>query len=307
MFLHRKALYMIATAGGENNKLVVYRSGDGGAHWAGGAFWPEVPLATNAGSVVEHGGRVWCGSVFDRLGPKGARWASDFRFRVMSAKIGADLMKEASWTLSTPVEFNPLWLDGKFASIVEGSITIGPDGLPTILTRLDYRGEPEERALIARCSPDGRVLGMDSRRDIVIFPGGCKKFIVRWDPASRRYWSITNWVPRRHKGLNVERMRNTAALVWSTDLRRWRIASVILYHPDHAFHGFHYIDFAFDGEDLLVASRTAYDDGLGGAHNQHDSNFLTFHRVKGFRRVGAGEAPAGLGGEIEEWNRRFGG
>ncbi|MFH1570345.1 MAG: exo-alpha-sialidase, partial [Gemmatimonadota bacterium] len=41
-----------------------------------------------------------------------------------------------------------------------------------------------------------------------------------------------------------------------------------------------------DGEDLVVASRTAFDDGLGGAHNQHDANYLTFHRVAGFRAMG---------------------
>ena len=32
-----------------------------------------------------------------------------------------------------------------------------------------------------------------------------------------------------------------------------------------------------------AARRTACDDGLGGAHNQHDANFITFHRIAGFR------------------------
>jgi hypothetical protein len=30
-------------------------------------------------------------------------------------------------------------------------------------------------------------------------------------------------------------------------------------------------------------SRTAFDDGLGGAHNAHDANFLTFHRIENIR------------------------
>ena len=36
-------------------------------------------------------------------------------------------------------------------------------------------------------------------------------------------------------------------------------------------------------DDLLVASRTAFDDGLGGARRAHDANFLTFHRFEKFR------------------------
>lgn len=312
IFLHRGALYMIGTEGGSNRRLVIYRSRNGGEHWTTpvdantGQYRHDLPLVTNAGSVVEHQGRIWFGSVFDRLGPKDLCWASDFRFRVMSAPAGADLLRQDSWTLSTPVEFNPTWLNGKFAGIVEGTITVGPDGLPALMMRLDYRGGPEEKALIARCSLDGRLLGVDSLHDIVTFPGGCKKFIVRFDSTSRRYWSLTNWVPPRHKIVNVERVRNTLALIHSTDLRRWRIATVILHHPDAAFHGFHYADFDFDGEDLVVASRTAFDDGLGGAHSQHDTNFLTFHRVRGFRGLGPGDAPDQLGPEIEGWNRRWG-
>ena len=40
-----------------------------------------------------------------------------------------------------------------------------------------------------------------------------------------------------------------------------------------------------EGDDLLVASRTAYDDGLGGARRAHDANYLTFHRIPVFRQL----------------------
>jgi hypothetical protein len=30
---------------------------------------------------------------------------------------------------------------------------------------------------------------------------------------------------------------------------------------------------------------TISDDGLGGAHNNQDANFLTFHRIGNFRRL----------------------
>jgi hypothetical protein len=45
------------------------------------------------------------------------------------------------------------------------------------------------------------------------------------------------------------------------------------------------VDWLFEGDDLIAACRTAYDDEEGGAHNFHDANFLTFHRFKNFRRL----------------------
>ena len=41
----------------------------------------------------------------------------------------------------------------------------------------------------------------------------------------------------------------------------------------------------FEGEDIIAVSRTAHDDGLGGAHDMHDANYLTFHRVRDFRKL----------------------
>jgi len=45
--------------------------------------------------------------------------------------------------------------------------------------------------------------------------------------------------------------------------------------------GFQYADWVFDGNDILAAVRTAYN----GAHNLHDSNMITFHRLQDFRRT----------------------
>jgi hypothetical protein len=70
-------------------------------------------------------------------------------------------------------------------------------------------------------------------------------------------------------------------------LRNWRVESVLLYHPDRESHAFQYIDWLFDGDDIIAVSRTAYDDNLGGAHRAHDANYMTFHRIKKFRRLAA--------------------
>jgi len=92
--------------------------------------------------------------------------------------------------------------------------------------------------------------------------------------------------------------RNTLALTCSSDLRSWDVRCVLLYHSDPARHGFQYPDWLFDGDDIVAALRTAYDDGLGGARNAHDANFLTFHRVRAFRTLTPDDSvvdPATLG------------
>jgi len=43
------------------------------------------------------------------------------------------------------------------------------------------------------------------------------------------------------------------------------------------------VDWVFEGDDIIFVSRTAFDDDLTGAHNAHDANYLTFHRIQDFR------------------------
>jgi hypothetical protein len=80
-------------------------------------------------------------------------------------------------------------------------------------------------------------------------------------------------------------IRNTVALLHSKDLTRWEIRCVLLSHADVRKHGFQYLDWQFDGDDLIAVCRTAWEDATGGARNNHDANFLTFHRWSNFRRL----------------------
>ena len=102
---------------------------------------------------------------------------------------------------------------------------------------------------------------------------------------AKRYWSLASIVPDRYRANNPGSIRNTLALTSSPDLLNWEVRCILLQHPDVAKHGFQYVDWLFDGEDIIAACRTAFDDGQGGAHNAHDANFLTFHRFANFRRL----------------------
>ena len=66
---------------------------------------------------------------------------------------------------------------------------------------------------------------------------------------------------------------------------------MVLYHPGVEKHAFQYLDWQFDGADLIAVSRTAFDDDGGGADNQHNANYLTFHRVRNFRALTMEDAP----------------
>lgn len=86
-------------------------------------------------------------------------------------------------------------------------------------------------------------------------------------------------------GRHAARIRDTVALISSPDLRTREIRSIALYYPDTEKHAFQYLDWLFEKHDMIVVSRTAFDDAAGGAHNAHDANFMTFHRLRNFRKL----------------------
>jgi len=61
------------------------------------------------------------------------------------------------------------------------------------------------------------------------------------------------------------------------------VARDLLDYRDHDANdvGFQYVDFMIEGNDILYLCRTA----MNGAHNYHDANYQTFHRIKNFRNL----------------------
>lgn len=297
LFVHRGDLYLMGTWAHYNN-VVIRRSTDGGRTWtepkdSASGLLREGRYHCAPVPVVEHAGRLWRG-VEDTTEPR--RWGMPFRAMMMSAPVGADLLRAESWTTADPIASDKAWLDGRFNGWLEGNAVVTPEGRLVDLLRVDC---PEGgRAALVRMSDDGRKASFDPSGGFIDFPGGAKKFTVRYDPESKRYWSLANYVPPKYRDVKAGGVRNTLALTSSADLVRWRIDCILLHHPDVRRHGFQYPDWQFDGPDLVAAVRTAFDDGLGGAHNAHDANFLTFHRLKDFRRLTLADsavAPASLG------------
>lgn len=294
LFYHRGALYILGTSR-EYGAVVIRRSRDGGRTWTeprdreSGLLIDDGRYHTAPVPVVIHRGRIWR-AMEDAMGPGG--WGSHFRSFVMSAAESSDLLRAENWRITNRLGRDPQWLGGRFGGWLEGNVVITPEGRVVNILRADYRF-PEEKAAMIEISDDGATASFDPATGFIDLPGGCKKFTIRYDTRSRLYWSLVNYIPERQRGYNVERTRNTVALVSSPDLRRWQVRSIVLYHPDPVKHAFQYLDWQFEGDDIVAVARTAHDDGAGGAHNQHDANFMTFHRIANFRRLAMNDSPAG--------------
>jgi hypothetical protein len=193
------------------------------------------------------------------------------------------LLDADNWLRSNHLMYDPTYLDGKFQGWLEGTIVISPEGKILDILRVDVPAGVDEYAAFVEISQDGKEASFNPATGFVKFPGGAKKFVIRYDPQTKRYWPIHNIIEPQFKNRSPIHVRNTLALSSSTDLLTWQTHEILLQHPDVDNHGFQYVDWLIDGNDILFVSRTAYDDATGGAHNSHDANFLTFHRKKDFR------------------------
>ena len=281
LFIHRDALYILGTDK-HHGHIVIRRSSDNGETWtASSLLTSRDNYHTAPTPVIEHNGRVWR-AFEDASG--GTQWGMRYIPLMLSAPANSDLLDAANWTFSETIARNTNWLDGKFSAWLEGNAVLTPENKIANILRVEVPTFPEKAALIS-ISDDGKNARFDPATDFVDFPGGSKKFTIRFDPQSRAYWTLATVVPKEFQTGKPNPTRNTLALMRSANLRDWEIRKIILQHADAKTHGFQYPDWQFDGADLIAAVRTAFDDDEGGAHNFHDANYMTFHRLQNFRTL----------------------
>jgi hypothetical protein len=286
LFTHDGALYLIGPDRHHGNVLI-RRSTDGGVTWtsptnsATGLLRGDGEYHCAPMPVIQHAGRLW--RAMEHREPPVA-WGINYRAGMLSVPVDADLLDTTNWTCSNFVPSDRAWNGSDMGAWLEGNAVVTPAGEVVDVLRVQTRS-PDEKAAIVRISPDGKTASFDPATGFIRFPGGAKKFTIRYDPQGKRYWSLASIVADRYRANNPGSIRNTLALTSSPDLLNWEVRCILLQHPDAAKHGFQYVDWLFDGEDIIAACRTAFDDGQGGAHNAHDANFLTFHRFANFRQL----------------------
>lgn len=287
LFVHDGALYLFGLTH-HHGQIVIRRSRDQGRSWTvpvcarTGRLTEEGLYHTGPMPVLVHQRRIWR-AVEDAS--SGTTWGTRYNPLLLSAPSECDLLDRRNWTFSSMAVQSSEWLEGRFGGWLEGNAVALPDGRVGNLLRVEY--PPGGRAALTILSPNGRDLEFSPESGFIELPGASTKFAVRQDPGAAGYWTLSNAVPPRHSAAkdNHAAIRNTLALFWSPDLRSWEIRHVLLYHPDVNRRAFQYVDWLFDGEDIVFVSRTAWDDQYGGAPNEHDANFLTFHRIADFRHL----------------------
>lgn len=289
LFVHRDTLYLLGPDR-HHGTVLIRRSVDGGASWTQPSMKEDGLLLAGMYHcapmpVVEHNGRLWR-PMETAHGPV-LEWGKRYGAMMMSADVNADLMKAASWRVTNSLLYDSAYLGGNFRGWLEGNAVPAPDGGMVNILRVDDRSTLDEKAAIVQISADGRVAAFDTATGFIPFPGGSKKFVIRYDGQSRRYWTLANIIPQQYRDQYPQRnpatFRNTLALMSSADLRNWQTHEVVLQHPDVLHHGFQYVDWLVEGDDLIVLCRTSFGEGAEQAHNNHDANYLTFHRIARFR------------------------
>lgn len=279
------------TEGRSANCIAIRRSDDGGRTWTvpadnkSGLLLSDKHYFVDPAPVLFYKGRIW--KEVETVGPKdkGPRnWATGFQPMVASAPQDADLLDKSNWTFSNSVR----WTSSPgLGGWLEGNVLFTPQGKMIIQMRVDDIRNCGKAAQV-QLSDDGKTASYDPASGFVSMPGGCKKFVIKFDDVSKKYWSLVNWVhPDDVAAPDKERVRNTLALVCSADLKHWTVRTIVFRHPSTKI-GFQYCDWRAVGDDLVFVCRL----GWKGAPNCHDANYLTFHRLKSFRTLTrANDAP----------------
>lgn len=263
--------------------VVVLQSKDGGYTWttpkdAKSGLLRTGYYHTAPTPIVFHQGRIW--KAMENQGDAYWGWGPFSSF-MMSIEEEADLLDATKWTFSNELAH----VAGAVASTawLEGNPVVCRDGSLKNILRLAHNGD--DKAAVVSISADGKKATFNPQTDISELPGAGKKFTIHYDSITDRYWTLSNYVLSENRPGNNDLggTRNTVVLAYSEDLVHWTIKDTLLHHPDVRYHGFQYLDWMFEGNDIIAVSRTAWEDETGQADSQHNANFLTFHRFPNFR------------------------
>jgi hypothetical protein len=286
LFVHQNELYIMGTWKQHGN-FIIRRSTDGGVTWS-------KPIASNNGLLLEgeyhtapmpvivYNGRLW--RAIENAKADTKAWGKRYSAMVISAPVDADLLNAEDWTATNSLPYDSTYLDGKFGGWLEGNAVVTPEGELVDILRVATSEPGRDMAAIVNISADGTKATFNPETGFMDFVGGAKKFSIRYDEKSKRYWTLVNMVKEEFSHLLAAKVRNTLVLKSSSDLKNWTVHKILLEHPDVEKHGFQYVDWQFDGRHIIFVSRTAFNDDFGGAHNYHDANYLTFHRIRNFRK-----------------------
>jgi hypothetical protein len=220
LFVHHRQLYLMGTSA-EYGRIVIRRASENAATWTDRSFITE-----NAGyhtapvPIVEKNRRLWRAFEFHPAGPWG-----HFEALVASASATSDLLNPKSWTLTERVPYPASLSEGQ--TWLEGNAVIAPDGFVYDILRVQNL----EKSATLRVLNEDRLHFEGSNS----FPGGAKKFTIRFDPQTHLYWTLANPAATDNplSATDPAALRNVLTLLSSPDLITWRTEHIVLTHPDY--------------------------------------------------------------------------
>lgn len=315
LFIHQEQLYILGNSK-EYGDIVIRRSDDGGYTWT-------TPYDENHGllkyghfhcgpvPVINYDGRIW--RAMEKV--TGTDWPLNFHAMVISAPDSVDLLKSRNWEMTNPLTFDTSWMNAAKPGWLEGNVIVAQDGSLKEVMRLNgtqgaanpfkqtgyVKGIPRyETAAILNIFANGKALSFDPKNGFIHFPGAESKFTIRYDSVRKRYWAIVNKITRSHTGTqwkySPQHQRNVLILTSSKDLRHWKEHFIIIrYHEGAKLNmndkiGIQYVEWQFDGDDLIAVIRTAWDN----ANSYHNANYLTLTRIHNFRYLTMKDSPPDL-------------
>lgn len=278
MFIYQGELYMTAVAT-EYGDLLIGKSADGGKTWSE----PTVLLRGSNGKeghtgihknpqpVVEFNGRIWNTLEWGSWG----QWYH--AAMVMSAPVGCDLLDADNWSFSEPVKYDPTWPglpEGKSPGNIEGTLVVVNGELFNIMRYQMERLTPNYGLIMAYKVDTENPENPLQYDHCIEFPANHSKFEIHYHEGKKKYYSIASRIiDSAHAGA-----RNLLLLMVSEDCEHWEVERDIIDMRDTNPQeiGFQYVDFFFEGDEILYLCRTA----MNRAHNFHDANYSTFGRIK---------------------------
>jgi hypothetical protein len=157
---------------------------------------------------------------------------------------------------------------------IEGTLVLSPENKLLNVMRFGVKG----KAIAYEVDKNDPEAQLTFHRTFS-FPAHMSKFMIKYDEVSKKYYSVATRIYNWDNLIT----RNLLSLLVSDDLYNWKVATDLLdyRHESSEKVGFQYVDFEFDGDDIIYLCRTAIND----AHSFHDSNYSTFHRIKDFRKI----------------------
>ena len=289
------AYYVIGLRGG---KINVHKSTDGGYTWtvpanskSGALFDNMSGYAVDGGmSIVKHNGRIYK-AYEDRVGPSGGTsWVRDYQAFVVSAPKGSDLLDEANWTVSNKLVYPSAVKPSDIPMAnekgwLEGNMAVDPDG--NVVNLLRFNSDPQAQPgwmCVVNVSPDGKTISFDEKNGFAELNGANSRFSVKYDDKTGYYYSLVN----SNTDPDFFLQRNVLCLAVSKNLKEWIVLETILadetlvpWQDSLWLHSFSYVDFEFDGDDIVFLVRESADN----AYSYHDNNYITFYRISGYKKI----------------------